>query len=367
MPKLVNLGNGTRLILTGVYVNGSPAQLSSLSSVPLGSLVVFQYKRQYLVSISAPGNRTAGWFNERSTIVVDEPPVVNFGNGTRLAEPTLNGVPLPATYAVAGPANLSVSYVKQYLVTYLGPTWLNQTWINAGASAVFSPPQIIDFGNDTRLIHPLVNGTAPPLAVAVDRPLVVVVSYARQYLVALTSPINNTAVWVNASSAVVLSLPPIVDLGNGTRLVDPLVNGRRPPLAVEVDRPMSFVGTYTKQYLVTYLGPTWLNRTWINAGAFMAFNPPQIIDFGNGTRLVNPLVNGVKPPLSISVDKPIGLSVEYTRQYLVSINTPFNNTGVWINAGASYAPPASAISTNGVRLVPAYLTIDGRRAPLPPV
>ncbi|MBP1449798.1 MAG: thermopsin family protease, partial [Thermoproteus sp.] len=60
----LNLGNGTRLILTGAYINGRPAQLSSLSNVPLGSIVVLQYKRQYFVSISAPGNRTTGWFDE---------------------------------------------------------------------------------------------------------------------------------------------------------------------------------------------------------------------------------------------------------------------------------------------------------------
>ncbi|MBP1448545.1 MAG: thermopsin family protease, partial [Thermoproteus sp.] len=296
--SLVDFGNNTRLVLTGAYVNGRPAQLSSLSNVTLGSLVVLQYKRQYFISISAPGNFTAGWFDENSTIVINEPPVVDFGNGTRS-------------------------------------------------------------------VNPLVNGTRPPLVVVVDRPLVV--SYTRQYLVSLNSPINNTAVWANASSAVVLSLPPVVDFGNNTRLIDPLINGTRPPLTIEVNRPMSFVGTYTKQYLVTYSGPVWLNRTWINAGASATFNPPQIIDFGNDTRLINPFINGAKPPLSITIDKPISLSVEYTRQYLVSIRTPFNETNVWINAAASYAPPASTISTNGVRLIPAYLTIDGRRAPLAPV
>ncbi|MBP1449542.1 MAG: hypothetical protein JZD41_05995, partial [Thermoproteus sp.] len=185
--------------------------------------------------------------------------------------------------------------------------------------------------------------------------------------VSISAPGNRTTGWFDENSTIVVDMPPVVDLGNGTRLVNPLINGTKPPLTIEVNRPMSFVGTYTKQYLVTYSGPTWRNQTWINAGATMAFNPPQIIDFGNNTRLIDPLINGARPPLSITVDKPISLSVEYTRQYLVSIRTPFNNTSVWINAGASYAPPASAISTDSVRLVPAYLSIDGRRAPLTPV
>ncbi|MBP1449942.1 MAG: thermopsin family protease, partial [Thermoproteus sp.] len=76
IKSVIDLGNGTWLVLTGAYVNGRPAQLSSLSSVPLGSLVVLQYKRQYFISISAPGNFTAGWFNGSSTIVINEPPVV---------------------------------------------------------------------------------------------------------------------------------------------------------------------------------------------------------------------------------------------------------------------------------------------------
>ncbi|MBP1449640.1 MAG: hypothetical protein JZD41_06500 [Thermoproteus sp.] len=62
-----------------------------------------------------------------------------------------------------------------------------------------------------------------------------------------------------------------------------------------------------------------------------------------------------------------GLQPEGQCAFQLSVRTPFNKTSVWINASASYAPPASAISTDGVRPIPAHLTIDGRRAPLAPV
>ncbi|MBP1448880.1 MAG: thermopsin family protease [Thermoproteus sp.] len=133
LPKLVNFGNGTRLILVA-YVNGRPAQLSSLSAVPLGSLVVLQYERQYLVSISAPGNYTTGWFDEGSTIVVDEPPVVDLGNDTRLVNPLINGTALPLSISIDKPISLSVEYTRQYLASIHTPFYNSSVWVNAGAS-----------------------------------------------------------------------------------------------------------------------------------------------------------------------------------------------------------------------------------------
>lgn len=139
------------------------------------------------------------------------------------------------------------------------------------------------------------------------------------------------------------------------------------PATYAITGPANLSVSYIKQYLVTYLGPIWRNQTWVNAGASMTFNPPRAVYLGNGTRLVEPLVNGTAPPLSISVDRPLSLFVEYARQYLVSVRTPFGGSSVWVNASASYAPPASAVSTDGVRLAPSHLSIDGRRTPLGPV
>jgi hypothetical protein len=177
-PQIINVSPSVREYLTGVLINGMPESLSVLSNVPLGSLVQGDYITQYFVSVVAPENTTSGWFNAGSSIVINEPAIINFNNGTRLINPTLNGYSLPTTLTVYNPTTLTITYTKQYLVTISSIFGSSQTWINAGRQ--FTPSVASQVVNGV-LFTPIgmtVNGQAKPIgSLIVNEPLNVVINY----------------------------------------------------------------------------------------------------------------------------------------------------------------------------------------------
>jgi len=88
-----------------------------------------------------------------------------------------------------------------------------------------------------------------------------------------------------------------------------------------------------------------INKTagWMPKGAVLTF--PDIVDFGNGTRLVQPSVR------EVAVDGPVVLKVEYAkRQHYVKIEG-VNRWEGWADAGAVVKLNATVVG--GVEYTPA--------------
>jgi hypothetical protein len=165
---------------------------------------------------------------------------------------------------------------------------------------------VISLGNGTRWV-----AEGPASAVA-ERPLVLAPRYKRQYLVKLEAPVNSTEAWVDEGSAFAVGLPDPWDLPNGTRFAGLLINGTA-QREFRVDRPLTLRAQYAEVYYWAVV-ETPVNKTagWMPKGTVLKF--PDVLDFGNGTRLIKPSVR------EVVVDRPVALKVEYAKkQYYVKI------------------------------------------------
>jgi len=278
------------------------------------------------LAVQAPFNKTLVW----------TPPPIVYPNGTRLEAD-------PVAVFVDGPKAVRVNYTQiYYLVRVITPLGLNETWAPRGAAA--GAPAVISLGNGTRWV-----AEGPTSAVA-EGPLVLAPRYKRQYLVRLEAPVNSTEVWVDEGLTFAVGLPDPWDLPNGTRFARLLVNGTA-QRDFRVDKPMTLRAQYAEVYYWASV-ETPVNKTasWTLKGAVLKF--PDIVDFGNGTRLVGPSVG------EVVVDKPITLKVEYAkRQHYVKIEG-INRWEGWADAGSVIKLNATVVG--GVEYTPAeVVTVTG--------
>jgi hypothetical protein len=234
------------------------------------------------------------------------------------------------------PKTVRVNYSRVfYLVRVVTPLGVNETWAPRGAAA--GAPAVISLGNGTSWV------AEGPASAAAERPLVLAPRYKRQYLVRLEAPVNSTEVWVDAGSGYAVGLPDPWDLPNGTRFADLLINGTA-QRNFRVDKPMTLRAQYAKVYYWAVV-ETPVNKTagWMPKGAVLKF--PDVVDFGNGTRLIKPSVR------EVPVEGPVALKVEYAkRQYYVKIEG-VNKWEGWVDAGAVVRLNSTVVG--GVEYTPA--------------
>jgi hypothetical protein len=235
-PQDVYLGNGTRLAVSRVLVNGTPAGRSARVAVRGPTVISVERARQYLVRLVLPnGTASEAWVDAGAVYAVMLPDPWVLPNRTRLAGLLVNGT-ARREFRVDRPLALLASYAgRQYLVRLLLPNGTpREWWAPEGSAAAVALPDPWEPGNGTRLARLLVNGTAQREFRA-ERPLTLAAGYAEVYYrVVVETPVNRTELW--APRGAVLRFPEALDLGNGTRLVGPgvreaVVGG---PLALEV-------------------------------------------------------------------------------------------------------------------------------------
>ena len=263
VPKITNLGNGTRLVYTG---NNETITVSE----PL-SLVISQFIRQYLVSVTSlvpvivatPGgvfNATSLsiWVNEGSTVDIAVPRIYDLGNGTRLVYTGGN-----ESITVSKPLSITVNqFIRQYLVsiTSLVPVIITApggiynttsltTWIDSGSTISINVPKITNLGNGTRLVYTGNNET-----ITVNQPLTVGIptsEFVRQYLVTVASQypvtLNGTKItqfsaWL--SPGTVLSIEPATVFSNGAFLSEP-------GYTITVSKPMDIAVQWQINWVLT--------------------------------------------------------------------------------------------------------------------
>ncbi len=270
------------------------------------------------IAVQAPFNKTFVW----------TPPAIVYPNGTRLEAD-------PVAVFVDGPRTVRVNYSRVfYLVRVVTPLGVNETWAPRGAAA--GAPAVINLGNETRWV-----AESPTSAVA-ERPLVLAPRYKRQYLVRLEAPVNSTEVWADGGLTLAVGLPDPWDLPNGTRFAGLLVNGTA-QREFRVERPMTLRAQYAEVYYWAVV-ETPVNKTadWMPKGAVLKF--PDVVDFGNGTRLIKPSVR------EMVVEGPVVLKVEYAkRQHYVKIEG-VNRWEGWADEGAVIRLNATVV--DGVEYIP---------------
>jgi len=271
------------------------------------------------LAVQAPFNKTLVW----------TPPPIVYPNGTRMEAD-------PVAVFVDGPRTVRINYTRvYYLVRVATPLGVNETWTPRGVAV--SVPAVISLGNGTRWV-----AEGPTSAVA-EGPLVLAPRYKRQYLVRLEASVNSTEAWVDEGLTFAVGLLDPWDLPNGTRFAGLLINGTS-AREFRVDKPMTLRARYAEVYYWAVV-ETPVNKTagWTPKGAVLKF--PDIINFGNGTRLIKPSVR------EVVVDKPIALKVEYAkRQYYVKIEG-VNRWEGWADAGAVVRLNATVVG--GVEYTPA--------------
>ncbi len=206
-PRTTEPAPGVLMRLTGVWVmtNGSWEFLNTTSvevtpsGTPRAVFIRPGYSTYYLVLIMSAGrinvngslvNNYTGWVRAGSVINITAAPPNYLGNGTRLLP--VNGSPLLIT--VDKPMNITINWVKQYLITIgseypidvNGTITTNYTnWVNA-CSRITVNASAYYMGNGVRYVATNGTGTyevcSPPMRITVG-------GWTNQYLVVLTSPV----------------------------------------------------------------------------------------------------------------------------------------------------------------------------------
>ena len=292
---------------------------------------------RYPVTFVTPaGNATV--VADVNTTLTWHPPPVYWGGGAVKLEAD------PVSVYVDGPKTVYVRYTRvYYLVRVSGFNGTSEMWVLRDGELEL--PAAVVLGNKTRLVvrEVEVNGKPAAAGIKVEEPLNITLSYGRQYLVRLEAPANSTEVWADEGSVFKVGLADPWDLPNGTRLAGLLINGTS-AREFRVDKPMTLRAEYTEVYYWAVV-ETPVNKTagWMPKGAVLKF--PDIINFGNGTRLIKPSVR------EVVVEGPVVLKVEYARrQHYIKIEGVEEWEG-WVDAGAVVRLNATVVG--GVEYTPA--------------
>jgi len=231
--------------------------------------------------------------------------------------------------AATHPLNVTYSFRREHLVAVRDWNGTAYRWVAEGAVIAYEPGDVY-LSNGTRLAVSQVYVDGAPVGktvkTTVAKPTEISVARVRQYLIRLIAPANSTEVWADEGSVFKVGLADPWDLPNGTRFAGLLINGTSAK-EFRVERPMMLRAQYAEIYYWASV-ETPVNKTagWMPKGAVLKF--PDIINFGNGTRLIKPSVG------EVVVERPVALKVEYAkRQHYVKIEG-VNRWEGWADAGA---------------------------------
>ncbi len=323
--------------------------------------ITFRSIAQFFVNASTPVGELngGGWYDTgTSAPIALRSTELNLGNQTRMQFRRWSGSSTSSsasiTIAVDSPKRLTAEWMRQYMLTIRSEYGIekNETWQDQGARALVFIDPTVDQRNLTRRIVTGWSGDAQStnqrLEVLIDKPKTVRAEWKTQYFVAVKSIYGKPAGqgWFDKGFRNIISVEPIVDLGNGTQRVLKAWKGAegKPPLFdVEVIRPLNFEADWKTQFLLRVdtdfpqatSGGGWFDK---DSTATVTVSTPTL-EYGNSTRHVFSgwLGNAKETSLSIKMDSPKLTRANWKTQYLLTINSPYGQVigDGWHDSGST--------------------------------
>ncbi len=343
------LGNGERVSIVGA----SPAMsfvVNSPMTVTLHQVIQYYVKVESKVTAFALVNGenttiSSGWYNSGTKIEVENI-ILYLSPDVRFA--LLNVTP-STTFTVTSPTTLVLNYVEQFFVN-VSPsglvnalingksTTLTSGWYNEGSNVTVYP--YVQYEGDGERV--VVVSVYPSNSFEVNGPTTVEVNAVVQYYVSVNSQVpvyalvngtNRTLVsgWYNSGTR--------VEVENITYYPSPdtryLIVGIEPS-AFTVKGPTQVSVSVEKQFLlqlnVDFPIKALIDGTLGYITSDSWFSENTTIQILNQTYYVSKderIIITVISPLSVTMTKPVTLTLGYVKQYLVNID----GNESWVNAG----------------------------------
>ncbi|MCS4538973.1 MAG: S53 family peptidase [Thaumarchaeota archaeon] len=323
--------------------------------------ITFRSVTQFFVDVSTPFSESTGkgWYDSGAGATIGlQSTEVGFGNQTRAIFRRWAGSATAetptTTITVNEPKRISAEWARQYLLSVRSDYGIkqNESWVDQGARTPVIMDPVIDQGNLTRRALGGWSGDAQSsnqrLEVLMDKPKAVRAEWKTQYFVTVKSIYGKSSGqgWFDKGSRNVISVEPMVDLGNGTQRVLKAWKGAedRPPLFdVEVVSPLSFEADWKTQFLLLVesdFPQAISNGGWFDKDsiATVSVRTPTL-EYANSTRHVFAgwLGNTKETTLAIPMDSPKMTRANWKTQYLVTINSQYGQVigDGWHDSGST--------------------------------
>ncbi|MEM4333348.1 MAG: matrixin family metalloprotease [Nitrososphaerota archaeon] len=310
---------------------------------PINILAV--YRKEFLVEVLTDYGEPegVGWWpmGTRVNITVD-PQYVYLGYDTRLALKGFNGTlttPQPLISVVlTGPLHLKALWIRQFLVTVnsVEGELFETSWVEEGAAMTISIPPEVVWDNRTKSVFagwldPQLGRTLT-LVIKVTQPVVMTAVYEKYYLVEVESSIkiDATSSWVKRGDAYEFTVPELVELGDGLRVVflgssEGEAGGGK--LRVLADGPKTVILYWREEASIVLKLPIEGGErvSWVPVNQVLYLETPSIITLGEDEALEFVRWTGtVESPsmmITLTVNRSLTLTAEYRKLYKIVFTT----------------------------------------------
>lgn len=329
-PQIYYSSKTERWILTN-YLNitmNSPVNFTA--RFLLQFYVIVPYKALVEVNGSYQ-NITSGWYNNGTVITVPSK-YYYISNDERV----VYYIPTPFKITINSSMTITIFSSYQYYVSinrelegYVNGTLMNITsgWYNNGTTIVFKIAYYDFISPSERIV------CSPNITyVIVNKPIIIEVSLAKQFLINVISPypikgivngtsINFTTGWYDSGLSLYVPVQ-YYYVNNYSRYV--LINN----MTITVESPMNFTAIWRLQFYVNvssnYPVLALVNGHRVNLTKGWYFNGSEIQIVSNKTYPINSTVRyailSVLPSSNFTLTTPTSITVTYYPQYLVTIN-----------------------------------------------
>jgi hypothetical protein len=284
--KEIDFGNGTKLANPVAYINGVRVQENT---VPLGSVVVVEYTREYHVTMNSTLGKFEIWVPEQTPLkgLLNETIIISPNVRLVLEETYANGVEVNYnSYLIDGPTNVTLIYSREFLISLYSNLGREELWVKEGENLASVVPTIKSLGNGTAfvIVSLCFDGKqVDPSSFSISSPGNLNASYSLAYQVKLIGPTNSTELWILSGSQLDLHPQAIILLGNNTRLVFMGAedsSGRNITFPLKITSPAAIELIYGREYLVSielYKGNF---SEWVPEGNILNLSQAELLKEG---------------------------------------------------------------------------------------
>lgn len=283
---------------------------------------------------------------------------IDFGNATKIVFNSWNENDGRVFYlrslefVVSRDVDIVGRYSVFYYVAVTGLGVDTKGWFRKGSELYFTAEEIVDFGNDTRLVFDRWSDgiTANSRRLIVDKPIEINAMYEKQYRVYVESffDLLEGDGWFFEGQLLKLSInDSVVEVGGGIRfrltkiIYQDMEFDVSRELEIVVDKPIHLRTNWAVEYFVTVVsthGAEILFERWMENGSMLLVEAPDEIVWDNNTKAVFSkwsIGRGDSSYLNLLVTKPLYIIAEYRIYYFVEIDSlyPTNIKSGWVEKG----------------------------------